>query len=346
MSKGPGEVESRIAELFAASRDSRALSVADIANHAFRLEGRTATRAQRLSATRAAHRILRRLRDVREQSWKATAEAHQQAEAAVGPHPTYPKPPKPWNTAAWKAALEAYTTAEARYEAAFKATQAHRRVEKLNAFVGRLAYDWRATAIKDGTLYFHEAYFPVRLWAVLVQRAGVVWADAEVVKVGERFVTVRYAGVTGRLDRLRLLSSWAFWRGCMFVSSRDGRAARILDEMWQDRYGNAAGGVPPAMQMPLAAAMKLLRVSDNFTRDDVLAAFRREVKKAHPDLGGTAEMFQRLVEARDRLLASIGTSAPAPKPPSYAPQGVRVVYRSGRRPGGARLGSTRRIAGG
>jgi hypothetical protein len=39
-------------------------------------------------------------------------------------------------------------------------------------------------------------------------------------------------------------------------------------------------------------------------------------------------MFQRLVEARDRLLASIGTSAPAPKPPAYAPKGAHLVYRS------------------
>ena len=55
MSKGPGAIESRIAELFAATRD-RGLSVAEIADHAFALKGRPATRAQRLSATRAAHR--------------------------------------------------------------------------------------------------------------------------------------------------------------------------------------------------------------------------------------------------------------------------------------------------
>ena len=53
------------------------------------------------------------------------------------------------------------------------------------------------------------------------------------------------------------------------------------------------------------------------------------MKKAHPDLGGTAEMFHKLVEARDRLLAALGTSAPPPKPPAYAPSGMTVVYRSG-----------------
>jgi hypothetical protein len=52
MSKGPGAIESRIAELFAATRD-RDLTVTEIADRAFELDGATATRAQRLSATRA-----------------------------------------------------------------------------------------------------------------------------------------------------------------------------------------------------------------------------------------------------------------------------------------------------
>jgi hypothetical protein len=63
------------------------------------------------------------------------------------------------------------------------------------------------------------------------------------------------------------------------------------------------------------------------TRDDVIGGFRRAAKKAHPDLGGTDEMFRKLVEARDRLLSALGTSAPAPKPPSYAPKGAHVIYR-------------------
>jgi hypothetical protein len=57
-------------------------------------------------------------------------------------------------------------------------------------------------------------------------------------------------------------------------------------------------------------------------------------------------MFRKLVEARDRLLASIGTSAPAPKAPSYAPAGVKVVYHTVRLDSGRRrLGGTRRLAG-
>jgi hypothetical protein len=82
------------------------------------------------------------------------------------------------------------------------------------------------------------------------------------------------------------------------------------------------------MQMPLADAIALLGVETDYTKADVLSAFRRKAKEAHPDAGGTAEMFRKLVAARDRLLAALGTSAPPPKPPSYAPKGVKIVYRS------------------
>jgi hypothetical protein len=111
------------------------------------------------------------------------------------------------------------------------------------------------------------------------------------------------------------------------VSSRTGRIAAELDRLWQRRYGTA-GSVPPSLRMPLAEAMALLGVPPDYTKADVLSAFRRKAKEGHPDAGGTAEMFRKLIEARDRLLAAIGTSAPPPKQPSYAPQGVKIVYRS------------------
>ena len=67
MSQGPGQIEKRIAELFAATRD-RGLSVAEIADHAFDMGGGTPTRAQRLSATRAAHRLIRRMKEARDKA--------------------------------------------------------------------------------------------------------------------------------------------------------------------------------------------------------------------------------------------------------------------------------------
>jgi hypothetical protein len=208
----------------------------------------------------------------------------------------------------------------------------------------RVEHDyWCATETENGRLYFHPPDVPVRVWAVSIQPAGVIWADAEVTKVTERNVMVRYAGEPARLDRGKLWRWWAWWRGVRFVSSRTGRIAARLDELWQERYGHAAGGAPPAMQMALARAMELLGVPVNYTRDDVIAVFRREAKKVHPDVGGTAEQFRRLVEARDRLLAALGTSAPPPRMPTYYPSGTHIVYRSGRSQQ-RRLGQTRRLA--
>jgi hypothetical protein len=83
MSRGPGTIERRIADLFADTRD-RALSVDDICQRAFTLKDRPATRAQRLSATRAAHRLLRRVRDAEAKSEELGKAAHAATQAALG----------------------------------------------------------------------------------------------------------------------------------------------------------------------------------------------------------------------------------------------------------------------
>ena len=93
-----------------------------------------------------------------------------------------------------------------------------------------------------------------------------IWAEVEAIeRIAESKITVRYAGEAARLDREKLWRRWALWRGVMFVSSRSGRAANLLDAIWQDHYGRAAGAVPPVMQMPLAEAMTLLGVPANYT---------------------------------------------------------------------------------
>jgi hypothetical protein len=298
MSKGPGTIESRIADLFAATRD-RALSIDEITDNAYQLGGARPTRAQRLSATRAAHRLLRRVRELSERAHKLRATDEIKAKGL---------------------------DKEARRISVWV-----RFVKADRAGYIKAEEDYWCTATIKGRLFFYPPDAPLQVWAVSIQPAGVIWAEAEVCKITERFVMVRYAGVTARLHRDQLWHWWAWWRGVQFASSRTGRIANKLDQLWQERYG-ARGGGPAAMRMPLATARQLLGLSADadYTKADVLAAFRRAAKKAHPDVGGTEEMFRLLVEARDRLLAAIGTSAPAPKPPTYAPEGVRVVYRTGR----------------
>jgi curved DNA-binding protein CbpA len=307
MSKGPGAIERRIADLFAATRD-RALSIDEIARHAFVLKGRTPTRAQRLSATRATHRLLRRVREAYERMSKSDDKAERE---------------KLYDFASWIGLFSRIMRGD------------RRDTLKVEADF------WQAITLK-GRLYFHPPDIPLQVWAVTMDRAGVHWFNAELIKITARNVVVRYRGATARLDREKLWYWWAWWRGVMFVSSRTGRIANALDERWRRRYG-AAGSVPPSMQMPLDQAMALLGVPADYTRDDVIAGFRRAAKKAHPDAGGTAEMFRLLVEARDRLLAALGTSAPAPKAPEYAPTGTQMVYRTGRRASNRLASDTRQL---
>src|SRR4051812_26862956 len=60
MSKGPGRIERRVADFLAASHD-RVLTIDAIADNAYELGGRRASRAQRLAATRALHGVLARV---------------------------------------------------------------------------------------------------------------------------------------------------------------------------------------------------------------------------------------------------------------------------------------------
>jgi hypothetical protein len=257
MSKGAGIVERRIADLLAATRD-RALGIDDIADHAFALAGTAPTRAQRLSATRAAHRVLRRTRELYERGIELRDRAHARIRAVIDPD------------------ADAYW---ARVEAdpdfiAFR--KLHDQAARVGLFSRWLPGDrpglmkvetdfWCATTLK-GRLYFHPPDVPVRVWAVSIGPTGISWTEVEIIKVTERNVMVRYAGETARLDRGKLWCWWAFWRGVRFVSSRTGHIAAELDRTWWERYG-AKGNVPPSMQMPLAEAMALLGVPANYTRE-------------------------------------------------------------------------------
>jgi hypothetical protein len=234
MSQGPGTIEKRIAALFAAAED-RALSIDDIANYAFALAGRPATREQRLSATRAAHRLVRRIKETRERHRQLINKAHRDAKAALGRE------------------TKGYSDPE--YDSILKANQSFRRAGKLYSWEAqfgrwtrfikvdrdswRLESEefWRATA-KDGRLYFHRPDVPLSVWAVSIQPAGVIWAEAEVGRITERNVTVRYAGEVARLDRESLWKGWAVWRVQAALAGPPGVSTS---------YGKPAMGAPLAV---------------------------------------------------------------------------------------------------
>ena len=57
--------------------------------------------------------------------------------------------------------------------------------------------------------------------------------------------------------------------------------------------------------MTEADARTILHLDASHDASMVKEAFRRQAKTAHPDAGGDADTYRRLVEARDLLLAAL-----------------------------------------
>jgi hypothetical protein len=317
----------RVAAVLAASKQAL------VASHLADLVFGSNTGINRFSVTRAALRMMRHAAAARIKAREALAECMREAEAILGRAPKK----KGWDVLLGVGDGVTYYTVDKEFAATLETTASWRaRSETFQALTGARALvpdilTWRTTKTDDGRLWFHPATYPVRVWAVDIQPAGVIWVEAEITKITENNVMVRYAGEIARLDRIRLarVGGWANWRGVMFATGRAGETARRFDEMWQDQFGRAysrAGTVPPVMRMPIADAMALLGLSGNYTERDINSAFRLEAMKTHPDVGGTAEQFRALVEARDRLLAALGTNAPQPVPPTFTPSGFVTRY--------------------
>jgi hypothetical protein len=328
MSRGAGAVERKITDSWAAS-NTVVYTPAALVWRVFNLEpGAKPSRAQRISVLRAARRILKRIKDGHARDREAWAEIERKTEAELG---RKRRPGRGWDDA---------------YE---KIIQRH--LQAREKAPDHPASGWREGK-RDGLVVFHYFGTPLEAWAVKVQPAGVAWAKAEIIRISERHVMVRYQGETARLDRFRFCQSteridsehfrvrgfgMAWWRGVLFASSRSSEAAAFFDDLWWKRHGTSTEGATLKDRMPLAEARALLRLPEDHNRADILRAFRKAAFKAHPDAGGSAELFRRVVEARDRLLAALGMKAAEVKMPEFAPKGVRLVYRSGRRTGGQHL---------
>jgi hypothetical protein len=158
MSKGPGVVERKIAELFRKSGiegDDRTFTVAELCRDVFGCD--TPTRAQRVSVVRAARTAMRRAEAASRRRHDLQREAWTAAEAKFG------KPPR--------GCLEYVRSPFKKFIDEHPATQAASRV----AYYDLELWGWRATALKDGSLVFHHYMRPVRVWAVEITREGLVW---------------------------------------------------------------------------------------------------------------------------------------------------------------------------
>lgn len=102
----------------------------------------------------------------------------------------------------------------------------------------------------------------------------------------------------------------ALFGGAVMAASRGvwlaavGMAGAGLWLAVQSRIRPAAPRAPVAERLTEAEARAILGVSADATTQDVQAAWRRLMARAHPDQGGTEGLAARVNAARDRLLKS------------------------------------------
>ncbi len=129
-----------------------------------------------------------------------------------------------------------------------------------------------------------------------------VWAGRTGARTGRREWRIIAGGlglaavVAGTLTLLRgggLL-------GLVLVSS--GLALAGLARSPAPRPGADAAPAPPADGMSLAEARSVLGVGEAASREEILEAHARLIRRTHPDAGGTDGLAAHLNAARDRLL--------------------------------------------
>ena len=72
-------------------------------------------------------------------------------------------------------------------------------------------------------------------------------------------------------------------------------------------HRRASGGRKPK-PMPVEDARRLLGVGEKASLEEIRTAHRRLIAKVHPDLGGSAELAERVNVARDTLITEINRS--------------------------------------
>ena len=145
---------------------------------------------------------------------------------------------------------------------------------------------------------------------------------AEVIGYLIRFLALCvWEGIVFACKAIHWLALWAAWGSIwVFAKARGGAAlgfafAAIFFDEWRrgpedeeppqrrreehnDRREQARPKPPPAPRDPYADAMALLSLAPGFTQADLSRAFKRAMKTAHPDAGGSTQMAQAVNAAR------------------------------------------------
>jgi hypothetical protein len=146
-------------------------------------------------------------------------------------------------------------------------------------------------------------YMPATVWAVRVERKGLEWREAAVIRATDTRVTLLFNGLLATVSLTQLFGRAARssrYPGWAFTDQRHSLVELILQTQWEVMYARSCrAGMRPAE----AAIVLGLPETGIYSHDDIQRAFRLQVKSAHPDAGGTDEAFQAATQARSVLLS-------------------------------------------
>lgn len=100
-----------------------------------------------------------------------------------------------------------------------------------------------------------------------------------------------------------LAGAFALWRSSSVAAGRDGSP-----QAFARRLGSAVKAAATSFQtshnqkLSVEEARALLGVNEQAGRDQIEAAYRRLMLRAHPDVGGTSALAAQITAARDRLI--------------------------------------------
>jgi DnaJ-domain-containing protein 1 len=106
-----------------------------------------------------------------------------------------------------------------------------------------------------------------------------------------------------------LILSLAAGAGALFAGLRGswlGASLLLTAALWLGAGARPASKGPSAPSMRLSEARAMLGVSEGADAEEIEAAYRRLMRRVHPDLGGAPGLATQLNLARARLLGSKG----------------------------------------
>ncbi len=136
------------------------------------------------------------------------------------------------------------------------------------------------------------------LYAVLA--VAVIFAMAFVGRVGaarRRLLVARWPALACGAFGLLLLYRGA-WQAALALAV----LAVLAWRFWPQVRAGRSGAQAPSEDSSDAAARALLGLAPNPTEQQIRAAYRAKMARAHPDRGGSNAEAARLTAARDRLL--------------------------------------------